>query len=115
MFYTLSRLLHGYLPKQKNNFTCCVFLQLPFVVLIRVIDRPRRWRHLATESAGDDKLSDYLRSDMKDNHSTFLDRGHYMQRSLLKNNSPPEVGKAHASEQSVPQHWEERVIIIIIL
>ena len=22
-------------------------------------------------------------------------------------NSPPEVGKAHASERSVPQHWEE--------
>ena len=25
-FYTLSRLLHGYLPKRKNYFTQCVFL-----------------------------------------------------------------------------------------
>ena len=51
--YTLSRLLHGYLPNRKNNFTRCVFLQLPLVVLIsRDIVRPRRWRRLATESAG---------------------------------------------------------------
>ena len=40
---------------------------------------------------------------------TFLDSGHYMLSNgeLLKNYSPPEVVTAHASEQSVQQHWEE--------
>ena len=63
----LSRLLHGYLPKRKNNFTLCVFLQiylLPFVVLIsRELVCQRRWRILATEYAGVDILLDYLPSE----------------------------------------------------
>ena len=48
-FYTLSRLLHGYLPKWKNNLT---HLLPAFVVLISHQKR----RCLATEYAGVDKL-----------------------------------------------------------
>ena len=31
----------------------------------------------------------------------------YIATVIIENNSPPEVGKAHASERSVPQRWEE--------
>ena len=69
LYYTLSCLLHGSLPKQNNNYTQCVFLQLPFVVL-NLISREkvcrRRWRRLATGHAGVDKFPDYSRNDKKD-------------------------------------------------
>ena len=70
-FATSSRLLHGYLPKRKNNFTQCVFLTIyllpQFVVLIsREIIRQRRCRRLATVYAGVDQLPDNLRSDTKE-------------------------------------------------
>ena len=56
---TLSRLLHGYLPKRKNNFTWCLFtihLLPAFIVLLsREIVCQRRWRRLATEYTGVDK------------------------------------------------------------
>ena len=62
---------------EKNNFTQCVFLQLPFIVLISTeIVRQRRWRRLATEQAGVDKLPDYLWSDTRDVKK--LDSGHYI-------------------------------------
>ena len=44
-----------------------IYLLPAFVVLIsREIVRQRRWRRLATEDAGVEKLPDYLRSDTKD-------------------------------------------------
>ena len=63
---------------------------------------------LATEYAGVDKIPDYLRSDTKD--VTFLDRviiciaTIICIAAIIENNSLPEVEKAHASEQRIPQH-----------
>ena len=75
LYYTLTCLLHGSLSKRNNIFTRCVFLQLPFVMLIsREIVCQRRWRRLATGHAGVDKLPDYSQSVKKDTnkHHSFL-------------------------------------------
>ena len=98
---------------EKYLHTVCLFTiyLLPSAEKLstKEIVRQRRWRCLATEYAEVDELPDYLHSDTKDvNQSTFLDSGHYMLSNiqLSENNSPPEVGKAHARQQSIPQHWE---------
>ena len=39
MFYTLSRLLHGYLPKRKNNFTWCLFTIYSLAAFVVFISR----------------------------------------------------------------------------
>ena len=79
LFLIMARSMHypAYYTAPCQNETIssqCVFLQLPFVVLInREIICQRRWRCLPTGHAEVDKLPYYLRSE--DVKSTFLDSG----------------------------------------
>ena len=78
-----------------------IYLLPSFVVLIsREIVRQRRWRRLATEDAGVEKLPDLLRSDTKDviigkKSFVFLDSGQF-------------ISSIHREVVKSPCKWTER-------